>query len=83
MYGNSGGQGNDTNTNEYLSYYEKYHYLITIEKVINLTRLNINQVYELPFDEYLFYQKYIYDTIKFNNKKTEMKNLQLKAMRKR
>ena len=45
-----------------------------IEKVIELTRLNIQQIYELPFDEYLHYCRYVYEKIEYTNQQIGMKN---------
>ena len=54
-----------------------------IEKVIELTNLNIQQIYDLPFEEYLYYVQYIYEKTENTNKKIEMNNRIKQAQRKK
>ena len=56
--------------------------LIMIEKVVEMTRLNIQQIYELPFEEYLHYCRYIYEKVDYTNKQIEMKNRIKQSQRK-
>ena len=54
-----------------------------IERVIEMTRLNIQQVYDLDFQEYLHYVQYIYEKTEHTNKKIEQNNRIKQAQRKK